>query len=172
MDLIGGGEMEPRLREMILENDLSDCVHLLGVMPPEEVRRHMECAGIFLMTSDRKEGWGAVLNEAMNSGCAVVASDAAGSVPFLLKNGENGFSFHSGDSAELFEKTRVILKQPALAAALGEAAYETISTTWNADLAAERFLALAEQALKGETRLDLFTEGPCSKAKLLADNWM
>ncbi len=172
MDIIGSGAMESELRKQIEDHGLADRVKLLGSMPPQKTREHMERAGILLFTSDRQEGWGAVLNEAMNSGCAVVASDAAGSVPFLLKNGENGFSFHSGDSAELFEKTRVILKQPALAAALGEAAYETISTTWNADLAAERFLALAEQALKGETRLDLFTEGPCSKAKLLADNWM
>ena len=49
----------------------------------------MEKSEIFLFTSDKGEGWGAVLNESMNSACAVVASHAIGSVPFLLKDGEN-----------------------------------------------------------------------------------
>ena len=34
----------------------------------------MEKADIFLFTSDRREGWGAVANEAMNSACALVVS--------------------------------------------------------------------------------------------------
>jgi hypothetical protein len=38
------------------------------MMPPEEVRVHMEQSNIYLFTSDFGEGWGAVLNEAMNSG--------------------------------------------------------------------------------------------------------
>ena len=33
----------------------------------------MEQADIYLFTSDRNEGWGAVANEAMNSACAMVA---------------------------------------------------------------------------------------------------
>ena len=45
---------------------------------------YMESSHIFLLfTSDRNEG--AALNESMNSGCAVVASDAIGSVPYLMR---------------------------------------------------------------------------------------
>lgn len=51
-------------------------------MKASEVRSYMEKADIYLFTSDFNEGWGAVLNESMNSGCAVVASHAIGSVPF------------------------------------------------------------------------------------------
>ncbi len=169
MDIIGSGAMESELRKQIEDYGLADRVKLLGSMPPQKTREHMERAGILLFTSDRQEGWGAVLNEAMNSGCAVVASDAAGSVPFLLKNGENGFSFHSGDSAELFEKTRVILKQPALAAALGEAAYETISTTWNAETAARRLLQFAEYDCAEHSLPPAYESGPLSKAPIIRD---
>ena len=80
---------------MIREKKLEDCVHMLGAMSPDEVRKHMEQANIFLFTSDRNEGWGAVLNEAMNSGCAVVASHAIGSVPYLIKNGNNGYIYEN-----------------------------------------------------------------------------
>ena len=59
LDIIGNGEMEQQLQEMIQEMDLSDCVKMLGAMSPAQVREHMEKADIFLFTSDRNEGWGA-----------------------------------------------------------------------------------------------------------------
>lgn len=62
--------------------NLNDYVTFTGPVQSDKVRGFMERAGIFLFTSDRQEGWGAVLNESMNSGCAVVASHAIGSVPF------------------------------------------------------------------------------------------
>lgn len=172
MDIIGSGAMESALRKQIEDHGLADRVKLLGSMPPQKTREHMERAGILLFTSDRQEGWGAVLNEAMNSGCAVVASHAIGAVPYLIRNGENGMIYPSGDCDGIFTRVRNLLENPDLQRRMGTAAYQTILHMWNADLAAERFLALAEQALKGETRLVLFTEGPCSKAKLLSDNWM
>lgn len=82
LDIIGTGTMEGKLENLIENNNLNNEVKLLGSMKPEEVRVHMEKANIFLFTSDFNEGWGAVLNESMNSGCAVVASHAIGSVPF------------------------------------------------------------------------------------------
>ena len=88
LNMIGTGELEGQIRRMISEKKLEDCVHMLGAMSPEEVRQHMEAANIFLFTSDQNEGWGAVLNEAMNSGCAVVANETIGSVPFLMKKGK------------------------------------------------------------------------------------
>ena len=62
--------MEQQLRQMIHDKQLDDCVSMLGAMSPEKVRDYMEAADIFLFTSDFNEGWGAVLNEAMNSSCA------------------------------------------------------------------------------------------------------
>ena len=72
--------LERRTAQMGLQNR----IQILPPMPPEAVRRRMEQANLFLLTSDFQEGWGAVLNEAMNSGCAVVASHAAGAAPYLL----------------------------------------------------------------------------------------
>ena len=168
MDIIGSGEMEQTLRKQIADNGLTDCVKLLGSMPPQKTREHMERAGILLQTSDRQEGWGAVLNEAMNSGCAVVACSAAGSVPFLLRNGENGFTF-SGDAAELLEKTRALLQQPALAARFGAAAYATVSALWNAETAAQRFARFARSVSDGAP-LPAYESGPLSPAPILKDD--
>ena len=162
LNLIGQGELYEPLKKLIEEKNLTDYVNLLGAMPPEEVRRHMEESEIFLFTSDRNEGWGAVLNESMNSGCAVVASNAIGSVPYLIENGKNGLVYQDGNIDELYEKTKYLLDHPLERKALGAKAYETMVSTWNADVAAERLLVLAEKLMNGEETP--YTEGPCSKA--------
>ncbi|MBR2454302.1 MAG: glycosyltransferase, partial [Clostridia bacterium] len=97
LNVIGFGVMENEIRESVARLGLADCVKLLGSMKPEEVREYMEKSAVFLMTSDRQEGWGAVLNEAQNSACAVLANSAAGSAPYLIKNGENGFIYNEKD---------------------------------------------------------------------------
>ena len=171
MSMIGNGEMEMQLHDMIREKGLEDCVEMLGAMPPEEVRRHMEKADIYLFTSDFNEGWGAVLNESMNSGCAVVASHAIGSVPFLIKNGENGLIYENGNQLDLEKQVLRLLKDGAFRKKIAENAYETMINLWNAETAAERFLTLTEKLLKNENTDSLFLDGPCSKAAILKNDW-
>ena len=162
LTMIGIGPMEPLIRERIEEYGLSDCVSLPGSMSPAEVRAHMERSGIFLFTSDRKEGWGAVLNESMNSCCAVVSCEVIGSVPYLIRSGENGLTYASGDVDELYRLTAYLLDHPQEQRRLGTAAYRSITEQWNAEIAAERLLQLAQQIMSGEKHPDLFADGPAS----------
>ena len=171
LEIIGDGEMGNKIADMIAENDLADCVTMPGAKPTNEVRSHMESAGIYLFTSDRKEGWGAVLNEAMNSGCAVVASHAIGAVPYMIKDGENGYVYHSGNVEELCRKVMYLLDHPSEQQRLGRAAYDTIAGEWNAEVAARRVIELSEHILAGEKSPDLFQSGPCSKAEIIKDDW-
>lgn len=171
LNFIGQGEMEGKMQELVQQYNLGDNVHFLGSMPPEQVREHMERAGIYLVTSDKEEGWGAVLNESMNSGCAVVASHAIGSVPFLLKNEENGLLYQSENGEMLWEKIRDLLDHPQKQKRLGRAAYETIANEWNAEKAAYRLIRLAESILQERKQPDLYDSGPCSKAEVMDDGW-
>ena len=168
--IIGNGEMEQQIKTWIKEKQLEDCVHMLGAMSPEAVREHMEAADIFLFTSDFNEGWGAVLNESMNSACAVVASHAIGSVPFLIDDGKNGFIYKNGDDNSLYDRVVRLIEQSDLREEMGRNAYRTLAEQWNADVAAERFLALAQAILEGK-KADLFVDGPCSRAKILRNGW-
>ena len=165
MSIIGNGEMNAQLEKMITDNNLSDCVEMLGAMPPEKVREHMERADIFLFTSDFHEGWGAVMNESMNSGCAVVASHAVGSVPFLIQDGVNGIVYKNGNQRDLNRAVKELLDNPEKRRKMGCAAYQTMTEQWNGETAARRFLTLCD-ALKngGNTPYD---DGPCSKAERL-----
>ena len=172
IEMIGTGEMEQQLKRQASDAGLLETnIRFLGAMSPEAVRRHMESAGICLFTSDRQEGWGAVLNEAMNSGCAVVASDAAGATPYLVNDGVNGSVYHSGNIQELYEKVRRLLENTTMQYSFGKAAYQTITELWNAEVAAKRFLQLSQALLNGTDASRLFADGPCSPAKPLREGW-
>ena len=174
LQLMSGNNKESRQNEIadisrslkLLAKELgvSEQVHLLGTMTPEQVREEMEKHQLFLFTSDQNEGWGAVLNEAMNSGCAVVASDAVGSVPYLLCHGQNGIVYHSGDVEALSAKVQLLLSDPKKCRTLGVKAYETMIQSWNAEIAAQRLTELTRQLLDGTKSLKLYDAGPCSKA--------
>lgn len=162
LNMIGGGEIEGQIRDVIREKKLDDCVHMLGTMSPEEVRRHMEEANIFLFTSDQNEGWGAVLNEAMNSGCAVVANEAIGSVPFLIAKGKNGKVYHSLEEAYICIVD--FLRDMKTCENVGRLAYLTITDQWNAKIAALKLMQIVNFDASGQCKLDCNNVGLCSKS--------
>ena len=171
LKIIGMGVLEEDIKKSIEEKGLSDCVKMLGAMTPEQVRDYMEKSEIFLFTSDFNEGWGAVLNESMNSACAVVASHAIGSVPLLIEDGKNGFIYKNGNEDDLFVKTRFLLDNPEKRVEVSKKAYRTIAEKWNAEVSAERFLSLVNGINGGEKKPELYTDGPCSSATKLKNGW-
>lgn len=167
---IGTGPMEQQLHEMTQELGLSDCVEFLGPMKPEQVRGYMERSSILLFTSDRQEGWGAVVNEAMSSGCAVIAGHEAGAVPYLIKNGENGYIYPGGDVQRMAQMTEHLLRSPEICRSLGCAARETMVRLWNAETAAQRLIELSEYLLGRTGDLPEYPEGPCTPVRNRKDN--
>lgn len=162
IDMVGGGEEFNKIKELIVKQGLEDYVKLLGNFPNAQVHSIMREHHIFCFTSDRNEGWGAVLNESMSNGCAVVASHAIGSVPFLVKNGENGLIYNSDSSQDLFEKVCYLIDHPDERDKISIAAYNTMHDVWSPKNAATNFITLAECMLHGKT-INI-SEGPCSRA--------
>lgn len=167
LNMIGNGQQETAIREMVQKEGLSQYVKLLGSMKPEQVREHMEESEVYLFTSDRNEGWGAVLNESMNSGCAVVACSAIGAAPFLLQDGENGRMYQSGDVDGLYRNVKALLTNANERKRLGRNAYATLTQEWNPKNAASKLLHLCESLLSGEKHPFPYAIGVCSKAKVL-----
>lgn len=163
LTVVGGGEMEDALKQWVQDKKLQDVVGFKGYKTPEEVRAYMEKADIFLMTSNYLEGWGAVINEAMNSGCAVVADSKIGAVPFLLKHEETGMVYKDGNITEFMVYAERLVADAALRRKLGENAYKKIVDMWNPEVAVERLLKLCHQIL--EKNIEFFEEGPLSKAE-------
>lgn len=167
IQMMGNGQLWGDIARQIHEQGLEEQVELVGAVPSDQVRAYMEAASIFLFTSDRNEGWGAVLNESMNSGCAVVADSAIGSVPFLVKNGENGLCYRSSDVEDLYQKVKFLLDHPAECNAMGKKAYETITETWNAETATDRLIGLCKALSEDPKSPSPYANGPCSKAEIL-----
>lgn len=171
VDMVGGGELEGSLKMFCIQNNLENEVTFWGNLSQAQVRGQMERSDIFLMTSDYNEGWGAVVNEAMNSGCAVIASHAAGSVPFLIQNGYNGLIYECGNVEEMYQCIKKCIDNPKLRYELGRNAYLTISEEWNAGIAAERLLELICRLRQKKDGKELFDSGICSAADELANDW-
>lgn len=172
LNIIGNGELVTELKSLIDEMNLNDCVHMLGSMKPEQVQVYMAESDIFLFTSDFNEGWGAVLNESMGNGCAVVASHAIGSVPFLINDKYNGLVYHSKNNDELFRCVKLLIDDPNYRLSIAKNAFHTIHDLWSADIAAKRLLVLYAKLLNGhENTCNLYSDGPCSPAPIIQNDW-
>ena len=163
LKMAGGGELESAMRELAQSLQVDDRVFFLGNQNPNVIRKHMEQSDIYLATSDYGEGWGAVLNEAMNSACAVVANKAMGAGPYLIQNGQNGFLYRNGHEEELLRYTQQLLKEPELREQIGRRAYATVFELWNSNVAAERVFACIQAELQGEKNPQ-YDSGPMSRA--------
>lgn len=167
--MMGGGDLLEDTKNLVKELGVEELVTLTGPVGPDEARGYMEKADISLFTSNRLEGWGAVVNEAMGSGCATLASSAAGSPPFLIEDEENGLLFDIDDIDAFYAKALSLVNDKQRQRELGEAGYQDIQTLWTAENAAKSFIALADSIMKGNVKPA--EKGPCSKAENLKDGW-
>ena len=163
--MIGTGELVEEIKSSIVEKGLENQVEIMGAMSPEEVRKEMENSQIHIFTSDRNEGWGAVLNEAMNSACACVCANEIGAAKFLMEDNSNGLLFNSGDVQDLIEKVEKLLNDEELTVKLATNAYDTITKEWNAQNAVNKFLTTCDNYFsKGKLEF-LFNSGVLSKSE-------
>ena len=106
----------------------------------------------------------------MNSGCAVVASHAIGSVPFLINDKENGLIYEDGNIEDLYNKVKSLLDNNEECKILGQVAYKTMLNLWNPKTATERIIELSNSLLKNNN-FNKYNNGPCSIAKKIKDDW-
>lgn len=157
---IGNGPLEQQLRDSA--QPIQNKVRFLGSMPPEVVREYMAKSHILVFTSNALEGWGAVVNEAMNAGCAIVASDAPGSVKTMLEDGKNGLVYKAECYEQFYMKLEQLVNDRALISTLGAEAYRTVAEYYNAQEAAMRFYRHCD-CLLNEKSVYAYSDGPMKK---------
>lgn len=162
LDMYGSGKELEKTQALSKLLNVEDVVCFKGNMPNDEILKAMREHEIFLFTSDKNEGWGAVANESMSNGCAIVASDAIGSIPFLVNDGINGCIFESCNLNSLCEKVEWLLDNPTERKKITINAYHTMRDIWSPQNAANNFLKLVEVLQSGNNTM--LINGPCSKA--------
>jgi glycosyltransferase involved in cell wall biosynthesis len=163
LDMFGEGQQLETMKSLSSKLNLNDVINFCGNVSNDEVLAAMRLHDIFLFTSDSREGWGAVLNEAMSNGCVPIASDAIGAVPYLINNGINGLSFKSLDLDSLYDNVVYLIENPNICSKLAIAAYHSMKEIWSPQNAARNFLKLCQDLVTGEDQNSILV-GPCSKA--------
>ena len=122
----GGGNLLGRLRKKILQAGLGEQVTFLGQLDHQnqELPRLYQIATCFVIPS-QIETQSIVTMEAMASGLPVVAA-AAGALPELVSEGDNGSLFDPGDAVELARKIGLILGNPELAQQMGQRSLQKV----------------------------------------------
>lgn len=108
LDIIGIGQEEKRLKELVKDLNLENQVNFMGRVERNIVREVMKKASCFTMIS-RDEAFGLVYLEAMSCGCMVIGSKNEG-IDGVIVNNENGFLCSAGNVEELAKIYKKISK--------------------------------------------------------------
>lgn len=169
LDMYGSGPLLKKVRELAEKNGVSNEVNFCGTIDNADLVKEMRHHDVLLFTSDKREGWGAVVNEAMGCGCVVVARSEAGSVPWLIKDGVNGI-ISQADAEMMAKKIYELWSDDVLFARISKNARNTVALngTWGAGNAASSFVKLLEALKRGER--PQIESGPCSCDQIIETN--
>lgn len=148
--MLGDGELEPQIRQEVENKGLTEHFLFYGYTAPEQVRDVMEKCHIHIFTSNYLEGWGAVVNEGMNSGCVEVVNAQVGAAPYLIRHGDNGLVYPDDRYDKMEELVIDLFDHWEERGGMGRKAYETIRDVWNAEHAAKELLRFSDRLLLGE----------------------
>jgi glycosyltransferase involved in cell wall biosynthesis len=113
--LIGKGEFEGELRELLEKEGLVGRVEFLGYVPHEETPRYLSAFDLLVLPSETQPNWkeqfGRVITEAMASGTAVIGSDS-GEIPNLVTASNGGRIFPERKVEALAGVLREMISRP------------------------------------------------------------
>jgi glycosyltransferase involved in cell wall biosynthesis len=143
--LVGAGSTPPWV-------PAGGAVVCLPAAAPTELRNFYAAADVLVApsipTPTFREPWGLVVNEAMNRGLPVIASDAVGAAAGgLVRDGRNGMIVPAADPVALAAALLRLARDPALRTRLGAAGREDVSAYTHDAWAGGFSRALAELGL-------------------------
>lgn len=138
LNIAGGEECENYtkfLKKIINEFGLDNSVTLLGAISEKKVKNELEQASIFVLPS-LDEGIPVAIMEAMAMGVPVV-STTGGSIPEIIKNGQNGIIVPPKNSKQLAEVILQVSRNKELAEKFSNAGRRTVLKSFNSKISAD-----------------------------------
>ena len=125
--LVGSGEEENRLRDLVYCQELGEDVIFLGYSSdPLSIIKRMD----LLILPSKEEGLGRVLLEAMDIGIPVIGAEVGG-IPEVIDNEVNGLLVPYGDKFALKEAILRVLNDEVLKNRIINAGFYTIQSKFN-----------------------------------------
>lgn len=114
--IVGGGPLEPILRQQIQDLGLNSQVEILGSLPLAVVRKKLQEASVFVLPCVAETGGGmdnlpTVILEAMEASLPVVSTHVA-AVPEMVQNGKTGLLVDEHHPQQLARALRELLLDP------------------------------------------------------------
>ncbi len=161
LTMIGDGDLRSQIEHSIQQRGLDSFVSLVGWQSQAQVFDWMRQSDLFLMTSHHGEGWGLVVNEALSLACPVAANSLLGSAQCLIDDQRTGFLYDDDGLEDLCD--RIASKSPSEFVQMGQAAHQSMQSTWSATVAAQRTINLSRHLLEDNAELAkaLYSDGPC-----------
>ncbi|MFH1645174.1 MAG: glycosyltransferase family 4 protein, partial [Candidatus Omnitrophota bacterium] len=143
--IVGDGNQKQDLEEYVKTRGLYG-VSFVGFKNQLEIVKYYAIADIFVLPSVG-EPWGLVINEAMNFGLPIVATDKVGSAYDLIKEGENGFIYPAKDVNALSLIIEKFINDRQLIQKMGSMSRDIIKK-WSYDADIETLISILRS--KGE----------------------
>ncbi|OIO35918.1 MAG: hypothetical protein AUJ72_06245 [Candidatus Omnitrophica bacterium CG1_02_46_14] len=116
--MVGDGELKKECE--LFTNAESLPVSFTGFLNQTEMPKAYAVSNALVLSSDFRETWGLVVNEAMSCGLPALVSDQAGCGPDLITEGKNGSIFPCGNFHALSDKMIELIQKEREAGAAQE----------------------------------------------------
>jgi glycosyltransferase involved in cell wall biosynthesis len=162
LKIIGEGPMYSSLLRLKKVNGLDKHIEFSGFLNSISIYEEMEKTHIYLMTSDQNEGWGVVVNEALNCACAVVGSNLVGSISYLIENNKNGLVYKFSSTRDLNLKVLKLINDRRFRTEISINGFSKITKEWNPEIASKNLFNIFDSIAKSGKNLNN-NKGPGEK---------
>jgi glycosyltransferase involved in cell wall biosynthesis len=133
--LAGAGSEATNLQQLVHDKGINENVRFAGYVSSHQTIEYYALACVYVLpsitTATFKEPWGLVVNEAMNQGTPVIATDAVGAAAGgLVQDSINGFIVPERNSAALAQALQRILEDPMMSEGMSQQA-RAIIAAWD-----------------------------------------
>ncbi len=144
-DIIGGGELQASLQQLVTELGMENTICLAGPMAHDEVLQHLGRSHIFLLPS-LAEALPVSLMEAQAAGLPVVATDV-GSVSQALEDSRSGFLVPPGNTEALTDRLSYLITHRGQWTEMGECGRAYIKEHYDRTMLTDKLIELYKQLL-------------------------
>jgi glycosyltransferase involved in cell wall biosynthesis len=153
--IVGYGELQNKLEQMILDLELGSFVSLSGKMTQDELATLYPQAGMFvlpcLITDDGdRDGIPNVLIEAMASGTPVISTNVSG-IAELIQHNQNGLLVEQRNATALADAMEHLIGRPDTRNRLIQNARSTVSSRFTLEASAQRVYDILRPVLEGRS---------------------